>query len=163
MKGDVIDVQGPMLAVADHSLETFHSAEVALIPVEAIGQIAFERPAVGRAMWSETLVDAAISREWILNVGRHDAKTRAAHFLCELSVRVERAGLGERCNYQLPMTQEQLADCLGLTSVHTNRVLMRLGEEGLITRTHRSVRVDDWSKLARAGEFDAAYLHLPSA
>lgn len=162
MTGDLVNLQGTMLAVADHSLQSFTSLEVAAIAVDAIGQIAFERPAIGRAMWSETLVDAAISREWILNAGRRDAKTRAAHFLCEFALRWERAGLGGRSDYQLPMTQEQLADCLGLTSVHTNRVLKWLGEEGLITRTLRSVRVDDWSKLARAGEFDPSYLHLPS-
>jgi CRP-like cAMP-binding protein len=120
----------------------------------------FSRPAVGRAMWFQTLVDASIFREWTLNVGRRDAKTRAAHLLCEFAVRLETAGLGQRNGYELPMTQEQLADALGLTSVHTNRVLMALGSEGLITRTKRAVRIDDWPRLAEAGDFNTAYLHL---
>lgn len=80
--------------------------------------------------------------------------------LCEFAVRLETAGLGQRFGYELPMTQEQLADALGLTSVHTNRVLMALGSEGLITRTKRAVRIDDWPRLAEAGDFNAAYLHL---
>jgi CRP-like cAMP-binding protein len=131
-----------------------------MIPVEAIQEIAFTRPAVGRAMWYETLVDGSIFREWTLNVGRRDARTRAAHLLCEFALRLEAAGLGERCNYELPMTQEQLADSLGLTSVHTNRTLMSLGDDGLIERRQRAVQIVDWPGLSQAGDFDPAYLHL---
>jgi DNA-binding IclR family transcriptional regulator len=80
--------------------------------------------------------------------------------LCEFAVRLETAGLGEKDGYELPMTQEQLADALGLTPVHTNRTLMTLGAEGLITRTRRAVRIDDWPRLADIGDFNTAYLHL---
>ena len=163
MKGDLADLQNSLLGTADHNLQALTHVEVALIPVEAIQEIAFARPAVGRAMWYETLVDASIFREWTLNVGRRDARTRAAHMLCEFALRLEAAGLGERCHYELPMTQEQLADALGLTSVHTNRTLMGLGEDGLITRTQRSVRIDDWPRLMRRGDFDPAYLHLDAS
>ena len=160
MKGDLADLQNSLLGTADHNLQALSHVEVALIPVEAIQEIAFARPAVGRAMWHETLVDASIFREWTLNVGRRDARTRAAHMLCEFALRLETAGLGERCNYELPMTQEQLGDALGLTSVHTNRTLMSLGEDGLISRTQRSVRIENWPGLISAGDFDPAYLHL---
>lgn len=160
MMGDVADLQNSLLGVADHNLQTLTHVEAALIPVEAIQEIAFTRPAIGRAMWYETLVDASIFREWTLNVGRRDARTRAAHLLCEFALRLEAAGLGERGSYELPMTQEQLADALGLTSVHTNRTLMSLGEAGLISRTHRSVRINDWPSLMEVGDFDPAYLHL---
>jgi CRP-like cAMP-binding protein len=136
--------------------------EAAVIPVEAIQEIAFERPAIGRAMWYETLVDGSIFREWTLNVGRRNARARAAHLLCEFALRLELAGLGERCDYELPMTQEQLGDALGLTSVHTNRTLMSLGQAGLITRTNRAIQIIDWPGLAQIGDFDAAYLHLPN-
>jgi CRP-like cAMP-binding protein len=111
-------------------------------------------------MWYETLVEASIFREWTLNVGRRDARTRAAHLLCEFALRLEAAGLGERGSYELPMTQEQLADAMGLTPVHTNRTLMSLGEDGLISRTQRAVRINDWHKLMAVGDFDPAYLHL---
>jgi hypothetical protein len=70
------------------------------------------------------------------------------------------AGLGEKCSYELPMTQEQLADALALTSVHTNRTLMTLAQDKLITRTQRSIRIDDWTRLAEVGDFNSAYLHL---
>ena len=160
MKGDLADLQNSLLGTADHNLQALTHVEVALIPVEAVQEIAFSRPAIGRAMWYETLVDASIFREWTLNVGRRDARTRAAHMLCEFALRLETAGLGERCNYELPMTQEQLADALGLTSVHTNRTLMGLGVDGLISRRNRTVRIEDWSGLAAVGDFDPAYLHL---
>ena len=160
MKGDLADLQNSLLGIADHNLQALNHVEAAMIPVDAIQELAFTRPAVGRAMWFQTLVDASIFREWTLNVGRRDAKTRAAHMLCEFAVRLEAAGLGQKDGYELPMTQEQLADALGLTSVHTNRVLMALGSEGLINRTKRAVRINDWHRLAKAGDFNTAYLHL---
>jgi CRP-like cAMP-binding protein len=160
MKGDLADLQNSLLGNADHNLQALTQVEVALIPIEAVLEIAFSYPKIGRAMWHETLVDASIFREWTLNVGRRDARTRTAHLLCEFGVRLEVAGLGERCRYVLPMTQEQLADALGLTSVHTNRTLMSLGLDGLISRTHRSVSIDDWPGLIATGDFDPAYLHL---
>jgi CRP-like cAMP-binding protein len=163
MKGDLADLQNSLLGTADHNLQALTHVEAAMIPVEAIQTIAFTRPAIGRAMWYETLVDASIFREWNLNVGRRDARTRAAHMLCEFALRLEAAGLGERCDYELPMTQEQLADALGLTSVHTNRTLMGLGGDGLIERRQRSVKIVDWPGLAQVGDFDPAYLHLNDA
>ena len=111
-------------------------------------------------MWYETLVDGSIFREWTLNIGRRDARTRVAHLLCEFAVRMEAAGLGEHSHYELPMTQEQLADATGLTSVHVNRTLKGLGADGLIERTQRAITIDSWQNLARAGDFDPGYLHL---
>ncbi len=160
MKGDLADLQNSLLGIADHNLQALTKVEAALIPVEAVLEIAFSYPKIGRAMWHETLVDGSIFREWTLNVGRRDARTRTAHLLCEFALRLEVAGLGERCRYVLPMTQEQLADALGLTSVHTNRTLMSLSSDGLITRTNRSVSIENWPGLIEAGDFDPAYLHL---
>lgn len=160
MKGDLADLQNSLLGLADHNLQALTNVEVALIPVKAIQEIAFGRPAVGRAMWYETLVDGSIFREWTLNVGRRDSRARTAHLLCEFALRLEQAGLGERCDYELPMTQEQLADALSLTSVHVNRTLMSMADEGLISRSQRAVRIEDWDRLAKTGDFDSAYLHL---
>src|SRR5690606_8730294 len=106
MKGDLADLQNSLLGHADHNLQALTRVAAALIPVEAIQEIAFTRPAIGRAMWYETLVDASIFREWTLNVGRRDARTRTSHLLCEFALRLEVTGLGERCDYELPMTQE---------------------------------------------------------
>lgn len=161
MRGDIADLQNSLLGIADHNLQALNRVDVALIRVEAIQEIAFARPAIGRAMWFQTLVEASIFREWTLNVGRRNARTRAAHLLCEFALRLEAARLGEKDGYELPMTQEQLADALGLTSVHTNRTLMALSADGLISRTKRMVRINDWPRLAEVGDFNAAYLHLP--
>jgi CRP-like cAMP-binding protein len=113
------------------------------------------------AMWHDTLVDGSVFREWIANVGRRDAHTRIAHLLCEFALRLTVAGLGEESDYELPMTQDQLADCVGLTPVHVNRTLRALEAGNLISRkSSRGITIGDWKKLADAGDFDSNYLHL---
>jgi CRP-like cAMP-binding protein len=163
MTGDLVDLQNSMLQTADHSVQALTSADLAFIPRSAIQTIAFAHPSVGMAMWLDTLIDASIFREWIANVGRRDSRTRTAHVLCEFALRQEDAGLGERGHYELPMTQEQLADVLGLTSVHVNRTLKSLEQEGLISRNKRAITISSWEKLRQAGDFNPAYLHLELA
>jgi CRP-like cAMP-binding protein len=161
MKGEVVDLQNSMLKVADHSVQMLTPGKVAMIPREAISQLTLDRPKIGHAMWIDTLVDGSIFREWITNVGRRNARTRIAHLLCEFSLRLKLAGLGYDNNYELPMTQEQLADATGLTPVHVNRTIRVLEAEGLIERsTPRAIHIGDWRKLADAGDFDSNYLHL---
>ena len=160
MKGDFVDLQNSLLGCADHSVEALTECEVAFIPREAVVELAFRLPNVGMAMWYDTLVDASIFREWILNIARRDAQARIAHLICEFGVRLESLGLGDRSSYEFPMTQEQLADATGLTSVHVSRTLKELQERGLITRTIRYIAVGDWLSLQQAGDFDDAYLHL---
>jgi CRP-like cAMP-binding protein len=162
MKGEMVDLQNSMLEVADHSVQMLTAGKVAMIPRGEIIRLTLERPRVAHAMWIDTLVDASIFREWVANVGRRDARTRVAHLLCEFSVRLRVAGLGEDTHYDLPMTQEQLADATGLTSVHINRTLKALEKEGLIERPNpRAIYIGDWRKLAEIGDFDTNYLHLP--
>ena len=163
MRGDVVDLHNAVLRVADHSIQMLTAGDVAMIPFEAIRDIAVARPAVAAALWYETLVDGSIFREWIVNVGRRDARTRIAHLLCELALRQEIAGLGDRLSYEMPMTQEQLSDAVGLTPVHVNRMLMGLGADGLIRRNHRSIAIMDWAALAKTGDFEPRYLHLGGA
>jgi CRP-like cAMP-binding protein len=161
MKGDMVDLQNAMLRVADHNVQALTACELALIPHGAIKQLARERPVVGMAMWTDTLADASVFRQWVANVGRRDARTRIAHLLCEFSLRLKVAGLGEATDYELPMTQEHIADCTGLTPVHVNRMLKLLESEKLISRrTSRSISIGDWTSLAKAGDFDSTYLHL---
>jgi CRP-like cAMP-binding protein len=161
MKGDMVDLQNSFLGVADHSVQVLTESDVAFIPREAIKKLAFDRPNVGMAMWFDTLVDGSIFREWIANVGRRDAQCRVAHLLCEFSLRLKVAGLGVETEYELPMTQEQIADTTGLTPVHVNRTLKSLEARGLIERrSSRTVTIGDWKKLAEAGDFDSNYLHL---
>jgi CRP-like cAMP-binding protein len=161
MKGDMVDLQNSLLTVADHSVQMLVESEVALIPRAEVKKLAFSRPNVGVAMWFDTLVDASVSREWISNAGRRNARARIAHLLCEFSLRLKVAGLGEASNYELPMTQEQIADTVALTAVHVNRTIKALEADGLIDRkSTRSVTIGDWRKLAETGDFDSMYLHL---
>jgi CRP-like cAMP-binding protein len=159
MAAEFVDLQNSFLQRSDHGVQTLTETEVALIPKAAFEELAFGRPAIGKALWIDTLIDASIFREWVVNVGRRDSRARVAHLLCEFSLRLEAAGLSRDHRYELPMTQEQLADAVGLTSVHVNRVLRQLGEEGLISRDRRSVVIEDWQRLRNAGDFNERYLH----
>lgn len=161
MVGEMVDLQNSLLETADHNVQMLTAGTVAMIPREAIIRLTLERPTIGHAMWIDTLVEGSIAREWVANVGRRDARARVAHLLCEFSLRLKVAGLGEETHYELPMTQEQIADATGLTAVHVNRTMKRLEREGLIDRLNpRSITIGDWRKLAEVGDFDSTYLHL---
>ena len=163
MKGDLVDLQNAILGIADHGVQALTNCKMAKIPIQNIRELTNTNPVIKDALWYDSLVDASIHREWVANVGRRDAHTRIAHLLCEFALKLEAVSLGEQLDYELPMTQEQLADATGLTAVHVNRILMQLGEEGLIERaTARSVVIGDWKKLARAGDFHPGYLHFDS-
>ncbi len=158
--GDMVDLHTILFKVADHSIETVRSAAIVLVPHDAILKAAEEYPALGRAFWFDTLLDASIQREAMLNIGRRDAKSRTAHLICELAVRLKRVGLVNGNRFDLPLTQTDLADALGVTPIHTNRVLARFRTQGLIEINGRSIIIPDWKALAAIGEFDATYLHL---
>lgn len=158
--GDMLDLQNSLLRFSDHNVQTLSKVEVAFIPREEIERLAFERPAVGKALWIDSLAEASITREWVANVGRRDAKTRIAHLLCEFAMRLEAIGLAQKCNYELPMTQDQIGDTVGLTAVHVNRTLKVLDAEGYTQRSKRAVVIKDWKRLAEVGDFNPLYLHL---
>ena len=162
MPGEFLDLQNSLLEVADHNVQALTRCEIAAVPTAALRGLAQDHPAVGRARWVETLIDAAIFREWIVNVGRRDALSRISHLLCELALRLEAAGLARDHRYEIPLTQEQIADCTGLTPVHVNRVLKELGRLGLIEREKRSVSIVHWDRLQEIGDFNTRYLHLES-
>jgi CRP-like cAMP-binding protein len=161
MRGEMVDLENSLLGQADHNVQMLTAGKVAFIPKDEITRIAFEYPTVGQAMWLDTLVDGSIFREWIANVGRRDAQTRVAHVLCEFALRLKHAGLGDESGYHLPMTQEQIADVAGLTSVHVNRSIKNLESEGLISRVSpREIVIGDWKRLAAKADFDSLYLHM---
>ena len=161
MRGDMVDLQNSLLDTADHTVEMLTRGRIAEIPRNEIWRIAADRPMVARAMWRETLVDGSIFREWIANIGRRDARTRLAHLFCEFALRLKVAGLAEAGQYELPMTQEQLADATGLTSVHINRTIRGLEADRFIERDDpRRIHIMDWDRLAEVGDFQSEYLHL---
>ena len=131
--GDFVDLEGSLLNVADHNVQALTRCELAFVPTVALKKLFDAHPQVALAMWIDTLIDGSIFREWILNVGRRDARERIAHIFCELARRLEAAGMGSTEGYELPMTQEHLADAAGLTAVHVNRTLRAMDRDGLIT------------------------------
>lgn len=158
--GDFVDLEGALLRTADHNVQALTRSEIAMVPVQKIVALIDNHPRVARAMWLDTLIDASIFREWIVNVGQRDARGRVAHIFCELARRLEVAGLGSLEGYEFPMTQEQLADATGLTPVHVNRTLKALEAEGFISREKRFVHISDWDGLRNVGGFSESYLHL---
>jgi CRP-like cAMP-binding protein len=158
--GDAVDLQNIFLEISDHSVQLLTQAKLADIPREALQELARTRSAIGTAIMAVTLVEASILREWVVNVGRRDARGRIAHILCEFAVRLETRGLASEGGFELPMTQEQLADATGLTSVHVNRVLKSLEADGLISRRRRQIHFENWRALQDVGDFSRRYLHI---
>ena len=157
--GDALDFQNLFLAESDHNVQMLTRGLVAEIAVPLIQELALTNQEVGRAIHVSTLVEASIFREWALNIGRRDARSRIAHLLCEFAYRLTTYGLQPSGTYELPMTQEQLADATGLTAVHVNRVLQTLQREGLIDRDRRMIRFPSWERLRDVADFNPRYLH----
>ena len=158
--GEALDFQNLFLNVSDHNVQTLTRAELAFIPRTELQRLARSRAAIGHAILVAILVEASIFREWVLNVGRRDALSRLAHVLCEFAIRLEAQGLADENGYELPMTQEQLADTLGLTPVHVNRTIMALEGKGFIVRDKRRISFPDWRKMRGIADFNQRYLHL---
>ena len=157
--GDALDFQNMFLRESDHNVQMLTRGLVAEIPRQPLEELVLSNPNVGRAVLVFALVEASIFREWVLNIGRRDARRRIAHLLCEFAYRLAAQGLSRDGLYELPMTQEQLADATGLTSVHVNRVLQGLQREGLIERDRRMVRFLSWERMRDVADFNARYLH----
>lgn len=159
LPGDFCDFQVFILKAMDHSIGTLSPCEVVTIPHEAILELS-ERPAIARAFWWASLVDEATLREWLVNIGQREAEVRIAHLLCELLMRLRAVGLVADNAYTLPLTQTDLADTMGMTLVHANRMLLELREKGLITMQGREVTVLDVKRLEAFAGFNPNYLHL---
>jgi CRP-like cAMP-binding protein len=144
----------------DHSVMTLTPSKLAFIPHESLRKVMHRCPRVADVLWRDTLIDAAVFREWMVGIGRRSAETRIAHVLCEVLVRMRAVGLTNGHACELPITQAELADALGLSTVHVNRSLQELRGKGLITLRGSLLTVEDWDGLKDAGEFDPTYLHL---
>ena len=160
ISGDMPDVQALHLDIMDHGLGTLTPTQIATVPHEALRKFLHAQPRIADAIWRDTLVDAAIFREWMANVGRREAYARAAHLLCELYTRLKAVGLTTGAHYEMPITQEELGDAMGLSTVHVNRTLQELRGEGLIRSVGRNIVITNWEGLQKAGQFDPTYLHL---
>lgn len=161
--GDIPDLQSLHLKVMDISIASISPCTVGFVQHEDLRRICERYPSLAAAFWRETLVDASIYREWLLNIGQRGAYPRVAHLICEFLMRLNAVGLVENGTFDLPITQAELADTIGITPVHMNRVLQALRANGLIRTKRNQMTVPDWEKLKEAGDFDPLYLHLENA
>jgi len=157
--GEALDFQNLFLEEADHNVQMLSRGVVAEVPREAIEEMVASHSEIGRAILVTTLVEAAIFREWVVNIGQRDSRSRIAHLLCEFAYRLKAQELTSNDVYELPITQEQLADATGLTAVHVNRVLQALQREGMIDRDRRMIRFPSWERMRDLADFNPRYLH----
>lgn len=160
LPGDFLDLHAFPLKVLDHDVATLTTATVALVPHSELEAIMEEMPQLTRKLWFATLLDAAIHRAWLFRLGRLDATGRVAHFLCETNARLFSAGLSDGRRFALALTQADLAEICGLTTVHVNRVIRQLREENLCLFRSSLVEIVDPVRLAVRAQFDASYLYI---
>ncbi|MCJ2021760.1 Crp/Fnr family transcriptional regulator [Methylobacterium sp. E-065] len=158
--GDIPDLQSLLLPTTDHSLATVTKATVAFILHESLRALAADFPSIGALLWRDTLIDAAIFREWMIGIGRRSAFERIGHLFCEMYLKLQAVGLAADFRCPMPITQTDLADALGLTSVHVNRVLKEMRGRTLITLRSGTLVIERWNELLQAAEFNPTYLRL---
>jgi CRP-like cAMP-binding protein len=158
--GDTPDLQSLHLRVLDHYVATITPCKLGFIQHEALEAVCDRYPRIGKALWRDTLIDAAIFREWMTGIGRRSAYTRIAHVLCELMLKQRAVGLTQDQTCEFPITQTELGDALGLSTVHVNRTLQELRGDELISLKGTKLTILDWEALKKAGDFDPTYLHL---
>jgi CRP-like cAMP-binding protein len=157
------DLCGLLMGRMDHSVGTLTTAKVGVIPYQTLRWIMERHARLTQALWQEMLIDASIAREWIANLGRRSAYQRLAHLLCEMSVRFQAIGrVADGMSFEWLLTQAEVADAMGLSTVHVNRILQQLRAEGLIVMQGNEVQVLNWHNLQEAGEFTPDYLFLGS-
>jgi CRP-like cAMP-binding protein len=158
--GDFTDLHGYLLKRLEHHVGALTPVRVAYLPHASLTRITEQEPHLARLLWLSTLMDAAIQRERILSIGRRSAVARVAHLICELYVRMDVVGQVRGSSFAFPVTQVDLADATGLTSVHVNRMLRHLRNQGLMTFRNALVEIHDLGRLQQAAEFDPSYLFL---
>lgn len=156
--GDVVDLPTLYLPKVDHTITTLGPAVLAFMPHAALKEVLDKSSALAQAFWRETLMQAAILHEWIVNLGRRDAFARLAHIVCELTVRLQSVGLARDLSFSMPWTQMDVADACGISNVHANRVIQELRHLELLEWGSRRLKIRDWNALVRLGDFNDDYL-----
>lgn len=158
--GDFVDLHSFPLKRLDHNVMSLVPSRYALVPHDRLKEVTESFPHLTRLLWFSTTMDAAIHREWQVSLGRRTSIARIAHVLCELHARLAVVGLAQDLSYRLPLTQFDLAECLGLTSIHVNRTLRELRLMKLATFRNKTVTIEDMEGLKRLAEFNPDYLYL---
>jgi CRP-like cAMP-binding protein len=159
IRGEIPDLQSLYLHVMDHDLVTLTECTLGFIPHAALQEMVRERPNVAAVLWRDSLIDAALFREWIVNVGQRPAASRLAHIVVELRERLKVIGRGAGPEIEMPMTQEQIGEAMGITPIHANRIIRQLREDGVLEFQRGHVTVLDEPKLQELAHFDGRYLH----
>ena len=160
--GDICDLHVAILGEMDHSIATLCRCEIVDIPQSTVDDLTANHPRITRALWWATLVDEGITREWLVNVGQRPAEQRIAHLFCELHARLDSVGLVQSDRFELPLSQLEIADSMGLSAVHVNRCLQELRGRGLIVSRAKTLEILDLERLKAFAEFNPNYLHLKS-
>ena len=158
--GDIPDLQSLHLPVLDHTVAALTNMTAGFIHHDALHEVSARFPRITGALWRDTLVDAAVLRERIVSIGQRDGLSRTAHFLCEMYMRLAAVDLASGWAMSMPITQVEIADALGLSPVHMNRMVRELRERRLITLDGSRLVILGWDALATLGDFDPAFLHL---
>ena len=161
--GEIPDLMSLHLHVMDHDLSTLTLCTLGFIHHDALRLLHRRQPNLADMFWRDTLIDAAMFREWIVNVGQRPAPARLAHVIVELRERLKVIGRIEGNRFEMPLTQEQIGEALGITAVHANRVIKQLRQEGIVAFHRGHVEVLDENKLMELAGFDDRYLHLSPA
>ena len=160
VSGDFVDLHSLLMKQMDHGVVAMTDCVFAPAPHEALKRLSETHPHLTRLLWLDTIIDAAIHRQWLVAMGRRSGLGHLAHLLCELSLRLETVGLAENHRFDLPLTQAELGDTLGLSTVHVNRLITELRRDDLVSWINGRVVILDWLRLAAVAEFDPAYLRL---
>jgi len=158
--GDLCDVEVFILEGMDHDITAVSDTTCVLIPAKIIEGLLTESTKLTKALWWSTMTDSAVLREWIVDHGSRDSLERIAHIMCEMLIRYRVVGETTDDSFPFPLTQEELADATGMTTVHVNRMLQQLRSQGLIDLTGRVLTVLDPKGLQRVAKYDSTYLHL---
>ncbi|PEQ10598.1 hypothetical protein B2G71_21515 [Novosphingobium sp. PC22D] len=163
LPGDLCDLNNNFLSEMDHSIGTLTPVRYVEISHRVVERLSQEYPRIATALWIQLLATVSIQREWVVNIGQRTALERIGHLFCELCVRLQLVGLANTSGFDMPITQQDIADAAGLTSVHINRTLKEMRAQHLIVLENRSVKIPDFDALAQASLFTPAYLHLRPA
>lgn len=159
MPGDACDLHIGMLAEMDHSIQTATKASVVKISRTAMDEMMASHPRIAAAMYISQLVDEGTLRAWIVSLGRRSSIERVAHLILELFLRAVRIGLSDGTSMELPLPQAILADALGMSPVHINRIFQDLRRSGAIELSRGVLRITNPDVLTHVSGFDANYLH----
>lgn len=158
--GDFCDLHVAILGEMDHTIATLDRSQIVKIPRRTIGDLIEHHPGIARALWWATLVDEGVLREWLANMGRRPSDKQMAHLFCEMFTRMAAVNKVTDGRFRLPLTQEDLGDVLGMSTVQVNRTLRRLREQDFLEFINREVEMRNIGGLRRFADFDPNYLHL---